>query len=519
MKTVPRKESSALEITPLSRPIFGIEGLPGFAVYTLLLGIAASMLPPVVFVPGEKQFIVALGAIAIWRYSWGMVHFCRAMIYRKSVFPYLRAKAEAGGDSLMPPYVYLLVTSFRIAGDTTMEVYRSVIREAIDCGIPATVVCSIVELGDEFLIKELFRQAKPSAHVKLQFVRIAGTGKRDALAQGFRAISRDMPEPGAIAAVIDGDCILGPDLVRKCAPFFRMMPNLGALTTDEDCNVEGSRIMTEWHRLRFAQRHLLMSSVSLSHKVMTLTGRMSVFRAEILAHPEFIKHVEADSVQHWRLGYFKFLTGDDKSSWQWVLKYGYDMLYIPDVLVKTVEHPPSKSFCAATTKLMMRWFGNMLRINGKAAALGPARTGLFVWWCIIDQRISMWTSLTGPTFAILLTIKHSWSFLPVYLVWIGLTRWVMTVMLLAARPVVSWRYPFLIYYNQIWGSCIKTYVLFRLDRQSWTRQKTSLNRNLTFLQQSVLNSSSVVLHGVAILAFVTLIGLLAGIFTIPSLKL
>lgn len=495
----------------------GIEGIPGFAVYTVLLALAAKSLPSVVYDPTSKQFIAGLGAIAVWRYAWGMIHFFRAMIYRKSVFPLLREKATAGGEALMPPHSYLLVTSFRIKGDTTADVYRSVIREAIDCELPSTIVCSIVEMADEFLIKELFRQARPPARVRLRFVRIAGTGKRDALAQGFRAISRDMPEPGSIATVIDGDCVVEPGTIRKCVPFFRMMPNLGALTTDEDCDVEGSRVMTEWHRLRFAQRHLQMSSVALSNKVMTLTGRMSVFRAEILTHPEFIRHVESDSVNHWRLGYFKFLTGDDKSTWLWVLKAGYDMLYIPDVVIRTVEHPPSKYFLKATSKLMMRWFGNMLRINGQALKLGPARAGLFVWWCTLDQRVSMWTALSGPTFAILLTLKHSWSFLPVYIVWIGFTRWVMTLMLLAARPAVSWRYPFLIYYNQIWGSCIKTYVLFRLDRQSWTRQNTRLNRNLSWMQQTVLNSSSLMLHGISILAFITLIGLLAGVFTIPTL--
>jgi glycosyltransferase Alg8 len=184
--------------------------------------------------------------------------------------------------------------------------------------------------------------------------------------------------------------------------------------------------------------------------------------------------------------------------------------------VKTVEHPPSDNFFAATTILMRRWFGNMLRINGRALRLGPARTGLFTWWCILDQRISMWTSLTGPTFAIFLAIKHSIFYVPAYLIWIGFTRWVMTLMLLSARPVLSWYYPFLIYYNQIWGSCIKTYVLFRLDRQSWTRQKTKLNRSMGAARQMVMNGSSFAMHSIALMCFVTIIGLLAGLLKIPS---
>lgn len=493
-----------------------IRGVTGFALYTLALLVAVYALPTDFLDTGSRPYLIGLGSLAVWRYSWGGVHFARSLIYRKLVFPKLRAQAEAYAGELAPPHIYLLVTSFRIHAETTLDVFRSTIREAIASGIPATIVASIVELGDEFLIKEIFRMENPPEQVKLQFVRIPGTGKRAGLAQGFRAISRDMPHPESLVAVIDGDCILEPGSITRCLPFFRLLPGLGALTTDEDCEVKGSHIMGEWHRLRFAQRHILMASMSLSKKVLTLTGRMSIMRSGIVTDPDFIYHMENDSIQHWRLGHFRFLTGDDKSSWYWVLEKGYDMLYIPDVIVRTVEHPPSDSFFAATTTLMRRWFGNMLRINGRALRLGPARTGIFTWWCILDQRISMWTSLTGPTFAVFLTLKHSIYFLPAYLVWIGFTRWVMCMMLLSARPVLSWYYPFLIYYNQIWGSCIKTFVLFRLDRQSWTRQKTKLNRDVSAGRRFVMQGSSVAFHGVAMSAFVMIIGLLAGLLKVPS---
>lgn len=491
-------------------------GLPGFAVYTLALLALALAVQKTALVPISLQFAAIIGMLALWRYSWGLVHFCRALLYRKIAFPVLRAQAAAGGGELMPPHIYLLVTSFRIQAETSIRVYRSAIREAIDCGIPATIVASIVELADEFLIRELFRQANPPPRVKLHFVRIPGTGKRDALGQGFRAISRDLPDPDAVVAVIDGDSELGHETIRKCAPFFSLMPNLGAITTDEDCDVEGSRVMSEWHKLRFAQRHILMSSMSLSCKVLTLTGRMSMFRASIVTQPAFIRHVENDAIEHWRLGHFKFLTGDDKSTWYWVLQLGYDMLYVPDVVIHTVEHPPSDNFFKATSILMFRWFGNMLRTNGRAVALGPARAGLFAWWSILDQRVAMWTSLTGPVFAAFLAIKYSWAFILLYAAWIGLTRWIMTLMLLTARRRVSWHYPFLLYYNQIWGAAIKVYAFFRLDRQSWTRQKTKLERDLGAARQILMRGSSVLFHGVALLLFISITGLLSGVLKVPS---
>lgn len=491
-------------------------GFGGFLVYTIILVMAVLMLPPVALQPGSEQFIFVVGTLAMWRYSWGALHFIRHWVYCRSVFPKYRREATRRTDELMPPAIYLLVTSFRIDTETTVRVFKAAIEEAINCGVPASIVASIVEKGDEFLVKELFRSYTPPSHVRLNIVRIPGTGKRDGLALAFRAISRDMPDPDAIVAVVDGDSVMEDGLVRKCAPFFRMMPKLGALTTDEECDVRGSRVIREWHHMRFAQRQILMSSMALSRKVLTLTGRMSMFRASIITNPDFIARVQNDSINHWRLGQFKFLTGDDKSSWYWVLRDGWDMLYVPDTVVLTVEHPPSDNFFKASTQLMFRWFGNMLRTNGRALALGPHRIGLFAWWCVFDQRISMWTSLSGPVFAVLLSLKYTLTFLPIYFVWIAFTRWVMTLMLYAARPVLSWYYPFLLYYNQIWGSAIKTYVFFRLDRQSWTRQKTKLNRGLSSAQQKWQGFTSGFSHAVAVLCFICILGLLSGIFTLHS---
>src|SRR5690606_23488524 len=103
---------------------------------------------------------------------------------------YYRRKVTRLGSSADPSHGFLLVTSFRIEALTTAQVYRSVIEEAIGCGYPTTVVCSIVELADELLIKALWDSYTPPERVKLSFVRIPGTGKRDGLAHGFRAISR-----------------------------------------------------------------------------------------------------------------------------------------------------------------------------------------------------------------------------------------------------------------------------------------------------------------------------------------
>jgi glycosyltransferase Alg8 len=81
------------------------------------------------------------------------------------------------------------------------------------------------------------------------------------------------------------------------------------------------------------------------------------------------------------------------------------MLYLPDTQVVTLEYPLAKGLLPATTKLMLRWFGNMLRANSRAIALGPRRIGLFAWWCLIHQRLSMWTPLLGPVVAVLFALS------------------------------------------------------------------------------------------------------------------
>ncbi|MBM3107847.1 glycosyltransferase family 2 protein [Pseudomonas sp. P66] len=461
----------------------GLLQVAGWLFYVSLLMLIALALPKSIFDPDSKDFIFLVGAVGIWRYSMGAIHFVRGMLFLYVVYPLLRRKVRKLGSAADPSHVYLMVTSFRIDALTTAQVYSSVIREAIACGYPTTVVCSLVEMSDELLVKSLWEKFNPPDRVTLDFVRIAGTGKRDGLAYGFRAISRHLPDDNAVVAVIDGDTVLEEGVVRKTVPWFKLFGNVGGLTTNEFCEVRGGYIMSEWHKLRFAQRHINMCSMALSKRVLTMTGRMSVFRAAVVTNPEFIADVENDSLQHWRLGRFKFLTGDDKSSWFSLMRLGYDTFYVPDAAINTVEHPPEKSFIKASRKLMYRWYGNNLRQNSRALGLGIRRLGLFTSVVLFDQRVSMWTSLLGLTVAVIASLKFGPAFLLVYLLWIGITRLILTLMLLCSGHSIGPAYPLILYYNQIVGAIMKIYVFFRLDKQSWTRQPTALKRDLASFQQ------------------------------------
>jgi glycosyltransferase Alg8 len=457
-------------------------GLIGWVLYLWALVLLAMCLPPAVLTPGTAEFLLLIGAIGIWRYSLGATHFLRAMIFLHRVFPRHRAQAEQLGAAGVPSHAYFLVTSFRIDGHTTASVYRSVIAEAVRCGCPATVIASVVELGDERLIRTLWDRFAPP-YLLLRIVRIAGTGKRDGLAGGFRAIARDLPDARAVVAVVDGDTLLQPGVMRKCAPYLALFPKVGALTTNEFCQVQGSYLMSEWHKLRFAQRHLNMCSMALSQRVLTLTGRMSLFRASVVIDPRFINDVENDALDHWRLGRFKFLTGDDKSSWYSLMRLGYDTYYVPDAAISTLEHPPSESFFDSSRELMFRWYGNSLRQNYRATRLGPGRLGWFTYYVLWDQRVAMWTGLLGLSLALAGSLEYGGTVLLAYALWIGISRLIITLSLVASGHRVGPMFPLVLYYNQIVGALIKVYVYFHLDRQSWTRQKTVLHRDLDGFRQ------------------------------------
>lgn len=71
---------------------------------------------------------------------------------------------------------------------------------------------------------------------------------------------------------------------------------------------------------------------------------------------------------------------------------------------------------------MTRWFGNMLRSNGRALSLGPRKIGLFTWWSILDQRVGIWTTLSGPISVLVATVLIAPMVLPAYIGWVMFTR-------------------------------------------------------------------------------------------------
>ncbi len=417
--------------------------------------------------PTDGGFLMIVGGLAVWRYTWWFTHFVRSRIYALVLFPRLRSSAQQiWNDGWRPRMLHFMMVTFRERRETTEAVLSSIVQECRRTQVPARLFIGTGDPFDESIIEEYFATHAIDVDLNVVIVRQNQPGKRFAIGLVLRALSRHGVEKEDLVVFMDGDSIIQEGLMEKCAPIFSARPRLGALTTNEIAIVSGPRWMQSWHDLRFAQRRLVMESHSVSRKVLTLTGRLSIFRGEIAVNGDFIRTIECDNLEHWLWGKCRFLSGDDKSTWYWVLKNQYEMLYVPDAFCTTIENIAVNPYFRLQQNLL-RWSGNMLRNGTRAILLGPRRVGLFIWWCLIDQRIAMWTVLTGPILAVLLTLVRGPQILLAYLIWVLATRLVLSSVLFFYARGVYISFPVLLFLNQIATSVIKVHLLFRMSKQRW----------------------------------------------------
>lgn len=419
---------------------------------------------------GAGDLILVLGVIGLWRYAWWATHLVRAQIYEHRTFPVLRAQADAVWNAgWRPARIHVMMTTFRERRETAEAVVAALCREVRAIGRPALIWLGSAEAADERTIADAFQQFGADLDIDLRIIRQTQPGKRVALALMLRAAAREGLGPEDIVTIIDGDFILGEGALVRSLSLFAADPALHALTTDEEARVIGPRWMQSWLSMRFAQRRIGMQSHALSGRVLTLTGRFSVFRATYITSEGFIRLVEADRLEHWLWGSFRFLSGDDKSTWYALLQKGVRMIYVPDahgVTVEVIEGNGRKRM----VENLRRWSGNVLRNGWRAIRLGPRRMPLFIWWCLVDQRIAIWTTLLGPMIAIAGTMTFGLEFLAAYVLYVMLTRLVMAAVLFAYSPRVDLNYVWCLYLNQIVNAGVKLYVLWRLPQQRWANR-------------------------------------------------
>lgn len=451
-----------------------VEWLGGAGVW--LLGATALVWSAIVLIDVGDLLVhgaplVALGLIATWRYGWGLVHLTRALLYLGVVFPRLKRRAEAVDAPAAIRHVYCIVCSFGIPERQFRDVYTALVANCLESGMSATIIASITSDRDLAILGEVLRRFGDPASVTVIAQFQQGTGKRGAIAMALRTVAREQPNPNSATVMLDGDVVLQRGALEQCTRFLAADPGLAALTSNNDARFAADDATCHWYWLRFAQRHLVMSSLSLSGRLLVLTGRFSVYRTSYLLGDDALAAIEDDFVDHWLHGRIRLLSGDDKSLWQHVLSRGGRMLYLPHVKATSFEGlPAGTGFFGGSTRLMTRWLGNMVRANGRALGLGPRRCGPFLWWCLLDQRLSVATVLFGVSTVLVLGAFGNPAYLLAYLAWLVVSRGLVSSSygLLWGRYHPSW--PALLAYNQIWGGVLKLYLFFRPDTQRWTRQ-------------------------------------------------
>ncbi|MDB5946800.1 MAG: hypothetical protein JWQ33_1826, partial [Ramlibacter sp.] len=370
----------------------------------------------------------------------------------------------------VPRRIFVVVASYLEQAWVSSESFQSLMANLAELPCEATVIVAVGSDADEAVINGVYRSHPARSHVELVFQR-QSQGKRIALGHALRAVARRYEdETDSVTVFMDGDSWLEPGSLRRTLPFFAAFGDLGAVTTNEVAYIDSrSAWYKDWFALKFGERHVQFQSHSLSHKVLTLTGRFSLLRTSIVVTEEFIgSAIENDMIKHWMHGSFRFLMGDDKSSWFHVLRQGWKMLYIPDVTCCSLESRDI-SFLKASFSLPYRWFGNTLRNNPRALALGPGCTGWFIWFAILDQRLSMWTSLVGISGALALAMVKTMFYLPLYLAWAVLVRAFQLVVIVYHGHRVSMRSIPIMLYTQWVGAVIKIHAAFHLNNQSWSK--------------------------------------------------
>ncbi|MBE2186912.1 MAG: glycosyltransferase [Rhodothermales bacterium] len=468
--------------------------------------------------------LLIIGVLGVWRYLWYMTHMVRGFFYSRFVYPQMRYSAFIQRDPY-PQRVYFLIPSYKENPGVTARVFTALAREAGSIpGVQVTAVAALAGDQDEDLVRQILASSPGGDRVRIAFVR-QSQGKRKAMADSLRVIATLRAQDLNLAGIsfdegyndavvfMDGDTEMADGTLAQCLPFFKAYPRTGAVTTDELGRIYGaSPLVREWFALKFIKRHSVMKSLSLSRKVLTLTGRFTVFRAPAVLSEELVQYLENDHVENWLYGRIRFLMGDDKSTWFCLLKNGWEMLYLPDVVIYALE-TRSDGFFRLSRSLYLRWNGNTLRTNSRALRLGPGRVGAFIWWAIFDQRISMWTTLVAPIAMVFLAIFVSPWFMAFYLIWMLSVRLMQILMLAAQGHRMRFVDVPLQLYDQWVSSFYKIVASFRLGKQSWRKGGTQTEGHLPASRAWVPTFQTVF----SLLALVLFVGLLTGVFQTPRL--
>lgn len=424
------------------------------------------------FFQSDKIFLT-LSAVGLAHLAIKGLHIVRAVLYRKVIFKRLRAKKPKALSRIK--HLYVIVPTYKEKDWITHLVFKALSLESAKTEAQVSLVVCTNDPGDKANIDKTLAEYPLAANTTLQIIGQTGKGKRNALAESLQHIKGTADPATSVVAFMDGDAIWGDDILAKTLPYFESNPRLGGLTTNEALLSFGSEYYKNWFDYRLKIRDFYMSSHSFNKKLLCLTGRFSLVLAEVALRDDFIDIMANDRLDHWLWGNIKFLGGDDKSSWFWLYKNGHkvgktEMLYIPDVIVHTIECIDENGFVRAQ-KNLRRWFTNTARNNARSLQIPPfVRTTPFIWFCILMQRLSMYTNLFGLITAVCLSITMDPVFLVAFLYLNLISSMFVTLIFSVNSGKMLYHGIYVHLLDQYVGTVIKLWAFSHMAQQKWAHR-------------------------------------------------
>jgi len=148
--------------------------------------------------------------------------------------------------------------------------------------------------------------------------------------------------------------------------------------------------------------------------------------------------------------------------------------------------------------------------------LGPRKVNPFIWWCVVDQRIAMWTMLVSPILAILTSFIDP-LFLWSCLIWVLFSRTLLCMVLFTYSRTADMSWPFILYLNQVINASVKIFMIYHLSKQKWSNrgnQSAGGGSGWFATSQNVIAKFQMV---TAITVFVTVLMIYVGLLDLPHL--
>lgn len=410
-----------------------------------------------------SSLMLGLGVIGFWRHGWGLVNFVRARRYRG-----LAASATAS-LRFDPQMLVIAIVTFYDQSDEQVASVTYALADALEeFSTRPLLVVAYRDAKHRLLVERVVRD-----RAALHFVRQSGEGKRAALADCLSLVLDKAPSAVSGHAgllFLDGDTVVTRQAVTHSAASLATRPDLGAVVVNEWPLLQDEGVFSLWRLLRSLQRNKLMMAFALSDRVLVLTGRFAMIRASILLKPDVVNRMRRDYLLTDQ-AYIPMLTGDDKTTWLEVLRQGYAMTYLPEAVIHPIETPDfRKGFVRTIYALSQRYSGNMARANLHPDAWQNLKGKLHFHYGLLDQRISMWTSLLSPCILLFLLISGQLSAFVVFLTYVLAIKNIQALALAVVSRHYHPSFPYLIFFDQVLQSIAKIQAFAFMHRQVWTNQ-------------------------------------------------